>query len=555
MPNTRRRIRLQTKFTFATLLLAVVLCVGLAAMSYRSFKSAIENRYRAQITGIVNTAAALVDPAAVRGYMEGAQAAAAAGQDAAALQDAGYRQLRRQFQDIARENGLDFLYSYLPDPGGLWVFVQSTTPEDGEFDYPLGYYAAVDVDYSREDVAFANLLVSDPGTEKIYISDTKYGYLITAFAVVPDETGQPYLVVGADLSMDQVNATLRQYLLVVCLIAVAIVSVFIGLYLSYLRRGMIRPLQLLVDSAVKFVQVGAEGQRGAITGMEVRVDTGDEIEDLANAFNQMSEDIVNYIHNLTAVTAEKERIGAELNVATTIQASMLPGRFPAFPGRGDFDIYATMTPAKEVGGDFYDFFLIDDDHLGLVMADVSGKGVPAALFMVRSMTLLKTQAMTGQSPGQVLTAVNGELCAHNEGELFVTVWLGILELSTGKLAYANAGHEYPLVRQGGRYRYVPQKPGFVLGGMEGMRYQEQAMRLSPGDALFQYTDGVTEATDAQERLYGADRLLQSINRGAQLPPDRLLPFLKEDIDAFVGDAPQFDDITMLALTYTGGKEP
>ncbi len=552
MKESKHRIRLQTKFTFATLILAIVLCIGLAVMSYFSFKDAIETRYEEQIAGIVNSAAALVDSSKVRSQIETSVEEIKAGQWPSVMNDPEFKVLHEQFLMLAEENGLEYLFSYAPTPEGFYLYTQNI--REGEDYYgPVGDFNPAGVNYSYEDVDLANRILVDPTVDRIYISDTQYGYLITAFAVVPDENGEPFLLVGADLSMDEVKDTLRQYLLTVCLIAAAIVLVFIVLYLFYLRRGMIRPLQMLVDGAVRFVKTG-EGHESTLQKMNVQVGTGDEIEDLANAFNKMSEDIVTYIHDLTAVTAEKERIGAELNVATTIQASMLPSNFPAFPERQDFDIYATMNPAKEVGGDFYDFFLIDDDHLGVVVADVSGKGVPAALFMVRSMTLIKTQAMTGLNPGAVLTNVNEELCANNEGELFVTVWLGILELSTGKVTFANAGHEQPLVRHDGRYSYQVQKAGFVLGGMEGMRYRDQELQLNPGDALFQYSDGVTEATNAQNQLYGTQRLLDVINGFADMSPDLLLPAMKENIDTFVGEAPQFDDITMLGVVYKGKSE-
>ena len=251
-----------------------------------------------------------------------------------------------------------------------------------------------------------------------------------------------------------------------------------------------------------------------------------------------------------ADSSARQRIETELNVAASLQTAMLPCQFPAFPERRDFDIYATMTPAKEVGGDFYDFYFIDGDHLSFTIADVSGKGVPAALFMARCMALLKTRMLSGQSPAQVLSQVNNELCRNNDG-MFVTVWLGVLELSTGSLIYANAGHEYPLVRHEGTYRYIRQRPGLVLGGMEDYRYRDQSLSLSPGDAVFQYTDGVTEATAPDKQLFGSARLLEAVNRGAGLPPQRLLPFLQEEIRAFVGEADQFDDITMVALEYRG----
>lgn len=278
------------------------------------------------------------------------------------------------------------------------------------------------------------------------------------------------------------------------------------------------------------------------------ITTGDEIEQLSHSFEEMTISLQGYIENLTAVTAEKERIGAELDVAKHIQASMLPCIFPAFPERPELDIYATMTPAKEVGGDFYDFFLVDDDHLAMVMADVSGKGVPAALFMVIAKTLIKNVTQTGLNPSAVLAKVNNQLCENNEADMFVTVWLGILEISTGRMICANAGHEYPVIkRAGGRYEVIHDQHDLALGAMEGMPYCEYELHIDAGDKLFLYTDGVPEATNGAFELYDMDRMVEALNRNKEVPNDQLLQNLKEDIDAFVGDAPQFDDITMLCL--------
>lgn len=249
---------------------------------------------------------------------------------------------------------------------------------------------------------------------------------------------------------------------------------------------------------------------------------------------------------------EKERIGAELNVATQIQASMLPCVFPAFPEYEEFDIYASMDPAKEVGGDFYDFFLVDPDHLALVMADVSGKGVPAALFMMITKTLLKNAAQSGLCPGAVLETVNNQLLENNEAGMFVTVWLGIYEISTGRLTAANAGHEYPAVKRvGGSFTLFKDKHGFVMGGMEDVTYREYELTLHAGDILFLYTDGVAEATNKEKQLYGTDRMLDALNKKENADSKELLLTVRADIDLFVGEAEQFDDITMLALKIKG----
>lgn len=270
---------------------------------------------------------------------------------------------------------------------------------------------------------------------------------------------------------------------------------------------------------------------------------------LADNVKSLADGVTSYMTNLKNVTAERERIGTELDLATKIQASMLPNIFPPFPERTEFDIYATMTPAKEVGGDFYDFFLIDSDHLGLVMADVSGKGIPAALFMMASKILVKNYAMTGSSPSKVLEQTNAQICRNNELEMFVTVWFGGLEISTGRLTAANAGHEYPIIKKAnGDFELFKDKHGFVVGGMDGMRYKDYELTLEKGDVLFLYTDGVAEATNAANELFGTDRLLAVLNNSSTSDPKTLLENVKSAVDEFVGEAEQFDDLTMLSIT-------
>ena len=253
---------------------------------------------------------------------------------------------------------------------------------------------------------------------------------------------------------------------------------------------------------------------------------------------------------------------AELDMATRIQANMLPNLFPAFPKYEEFDIYATMTPAKEVGGDFYDFFLIDSDRLAMVVADVSGKGVPAALFMMTARTILKTKAQSNPSlsPKELLEEANAALTENNEEDMFVTVWFGELQISTGELTYSDAGHEKLLLYQDGEWKFLPTSGGVALAMWEPedlefmdeqYRFRNQTIHLNPGDAIFQYTDGVTEATDAHNELFGDDRLLSAMNSAPASQPEELLPYVRTKIDEFVKDAPQFDDITMLGLRYKG----
>ena len=254
---------------------------------------------------------------------------------------------------------------------------------------------------------------------------------------------------------------------------------------------------------------------------------------------------------LQAADAKKSaRIETELNLATHIQADMLPRIFPAFPERDDIDLFATMTPAKEVGGDFYDFFMLDEDHLAVVIADVSGKGIPAALFMVIAKTLIKDHTSSEADLGSVFTKVNELLCESNSEGLFVTAFEGVLNLKTGEFRFVNAGHETPFIcGKDGEFKPYPVKAAFVLAGMESMKYRSGVIKLEPGDKFFEYTDGVTEATDAENNLYGMERLGNILAKNSDKSPADLLIAVKDDIDAFVGAAPQFDDITMLAFEY------
>lgn len=306
-----------------------------------------------------------------------------------------------------------------------------------------------------------------------------------------------------------------------------------------------RPIRELTKAVA-----GTEG--GNLDGV-IHIHTGDEVEELCNAFNHMRAQLKTYIENLEKVTADRERIRTELSVATGIQADMLPDCHKLLTDREEFDLYAQTRPAKEVGGDFYDFFLIDEDHLAFLVADVSGKGVPAALFMVVAMTLIHTHLAQNETPGEVFEKVNRELCGSNENGMFLTAWLGTLELSTGRLLYVNAGHNSPLRydRDAGRYQWLTERSGFVLAGLETSRYQERECRLQRGDRLFLYSDGVTEANNAQQSMFGEARLEAFLNAHAKTKDQEICLALQRELSGFQGEAEQFDDITMLSLTYRG----
>ena len=330
------------------------------------------------------------------------------------------------------------------------------------------------------------------------------------------------------------------------LIVISVLMVILGAAALIQGKRIVKPLNTMTEQIT--------GMKDEEIEFKMKEDyrTGDEIEILADSFSRLSRKTLEYIGQVRTATAEKQRIASELKLAAGIQASMLPHVFPPFPNRHEFELYAVMDPAREVGGDFYDYFLIDDDHLGIVIADVSGKGIPASLIMMISKVILQNCAMMGRSPSDVLATANNAICANNQEDMFITVWLGILEISTGKLTAASAGHEYPAVMHaGGDYELWKNKHGFVVGVMEGTQWAEYELQMQPGDRLFLYTDGVPEATSKENELFGTDRMLEALNTVKDASPEDVLKGVRKAIDNFVKDAEQFDDLTMLSIVYKG----
>ncbi|MBR1483178.1 MAG: SpoIIE family protein phosphatase [Ruminococcus sp.] len=386
--------------------------------------------------------------------------------------------------------------------------------------------------------------------ENLYTENIKDGMkLSTCYTPVFDKNGKAVAVFAASYSNDKVGQTI--FGLIAELSGLSFVVMLISVLIFYfsIRRHIIKPVSKLTR-AVRTMKESVKSRQAVTTDIR----TGDEIEELAVTFEDMNKDLIGYIDENEKITAEKQRIDTELNLATGIQAGMLPDKFPAFPDRKDFDIYASMKPAKEVGGDFYDFFLIDENRLGIVMADVSGKGVPAALFMMHSKILLKSYTMMKQTPKAALEEVNRQICEHNPEEMFVTVWLGVLDLRTGMFTAANAGHEKPAVKQAdGSFELFKDKHGIVVGYMDGITFKEYELQLTKGAKLFLYTDGVAEATNAQEEQFGTDRMIEALRTAEDKAPKDILAAVDAAVDEFVGEAPQFDDLTMLCIEYNGNN--
>ena len=356
-----------------------------------------------------------------------------------------------------------------------------------------------------------------------------------------------------ELQIDDFKGSFRNMFIALMLVALL---VLMRLLYSLLDNGI-----RVAGNFVKPIEELSDGVREIASGnfdKKLNVRTGDEIEHLAVCFNAMTDELQKYMANLTQVTAEKERIATELDVATEIQSSMLPRDFDF--DRTDFELYATMHAAKEVGGDFYDFYLVDDEHLVVTIADVSGKGIAAALFMVLSKTILKNFAftMTGSDDvGALVACTNAQLCQNNDAMMFVTAFVGVLELKTGRFTYVNGGHNPPLVYRAStdRFEYLNSAArNYALGLMDDVDYEQEMIELADGDVIYLYTDGVTEALNESEELYGEERLEECLNRaGAKnISVEKILAAVRKSLDEYVGDADQSDDITMIGLKYRGG---
>ncbi len=529
-----RRISLKTKFASASMILALVLSLVIVLISYFSYRDSMFKRYEENIAALVKTASVFIPVEKIDQYYETGQT------------DADYELLIKEFQTLQEQNHLEYLYAYVPTPEGIKVFGQGTKPGmAGHF--VLGDFLGTDY-FPQEDIDAANQLFINPDAPKVVITnESEFGYLISAFNVLRDDQGNPMLVVGADMSMKDINSTLFNYIILVSSIAALILILFITIYLLFLNKSIIDPLQVIVDNATDFVNTNIDENHSEIVALNIDVKTGDEIEILAEAFNKMTSDIIRYINELTTVTSERERIETELRIATLIQEGMLPKNFE-YPDRHEFTLFASMRAAKDVGGDFYDFFFVDDDHFCITIGDVSGKGVPAALFMAMTKATVKDLVLRRLPIDEVMTEANVTLCNNNEQDMFVTLFIAIINVKTGEFSWCDAGHDPAIIwKKDGTVEMLTGKKGFVCAGIETAKYKLNESKIEKGDIIYLYTDGIPEANNTAQEFYGLERLKTLISAQKKHEIKPLCVDILSDVDQFAASEPQFDDITMLGF--------
>ena len=540
MKRLREHVTVKSISGIVALLVMFAIIVGV--IGYTSFTDALLDQYAEGAFLTAQTAGELLDTDRMDEYAQSSGTTPA------------YREIWERMDSLCNSSGATFIYVIQPDRSDYAhiTFLFSTIDHDSTYTkYDFGFVRDTTNDEYREKYRAIYDLKKD---RELVIRDKgsiETGSHITAMIGLKGTDGQVKAILCVQRQMDTLRNERNTYLNKIALTVLGLVFLVIVGQSFYLHRVLLRPLTLITEEAARFSTENTANEHP----LRETIRNRDEIGQLAGSIDRMEEQIETYITDITRITAERERISTELSLATRIQAAFVPHIFPPFPDRPEFDLYASMDPAKEVGGDFYDFFLVDEDHLALVMADVSGKGVPAALFMMVSKIILQSCAMLGQSPGEILSKTNEAICSNNQEGMFVTVWLGILEISTGKLTAANAGHEYPVLKLAdGPFALLKDKHGLVIGGMSGVRYREYEIQMTPGSKLFVYTDGVPEASNESNELFGTERMLATLNEDSDAAPETILKNVRRAVDGFVQEAEQFDDLTMLCLEYRGVKE-
>ena len=528
---------LAIELIIGAVIFGTLMCIVNSYTGYREFKKELEVIYGTVTEQFAQTAATYVNNQKIDYWLENGA-------------DEEWYETNERLVDITEASELVYVYVTKISPdykSRTYVFDTVNRKEKNSKIIELGYVQSLE---KKDDYYIKKLRdVLEYGDNYSMFSYKKGGGHVTSAVPLYDTTGKPCAIVSVVKPMHEIKEYKKKFLTSIITWALVLTALFIALYTLFLYMGIIRPILFVTYETSHFAE-----HHGELSGILNKVHGRNEIGTLAKSIEKMSLDMNRYISDLTHATAEKERLGAELNVATQIQADMLPRVFPPFENHPEVELFASMKPAKEVGGDFYDFYMIDDDHFAVVVGDVSGKGVPAALFMVITKTLLKDTAAHEHDPAKIFEHVNNILCEGNESGLFVTCWMGILTLSTGELNFANAGHTAPLIMQKGEIKYLTTKPNLMLAGMEGMPYTKHSITLNKNDRLFIYTDGITEATNADNELYGEGRLLEMIKKINSKSSREILDSIQNDINDFVKDAPQFDDITMLEMAYKGRQE-
>ncbi|MBO4412096.1 MAG: SpoIIE family protein phosphatase [Lachnospiraceae bacterium] len=519
----------------AVMTLLILFGFVISLVGYISFYNAFREEYSTTTYHMADTAATIVNGNYLNDYLAGERTEE-------------YIQTKIKLDSYCTKMNVSLVYVIIVDQSDYGRFVSVFNAVNNSVDnssytpWELGYKRNTTNDeYRAKYKAIYNKEAMYETVFRTHTTDGQHPH-ITTLVPVKANFSDVAAILCIQRPMSELYEARKPYLLNIIFWAILLAALASVFTIIYMRKQVVLPIRRTAEEATRFARENTKGE-GLGTISRYR-----DISNLTDSIDKMETDMLNYMENLTAITAEKERMSTELSLASAIQENSVPNVFPAFPDRHEFDVYAVMDPAKEVGGDFYNFFLIDDDHLAFVIGDVSGKGIPGALFMMVTNILITDRTKMGGTPGEILTYVNQNICEHNQAEMFVTLWLGILEIPSGKVTFANAGHDDAAVyRKGGAFELYKTKHSLVAGAMEGIRYKDFEIQLGEGDKLFLYTDGVPEATALDNEMFTIPRMVDVLNQNKEHSPKEILESVHRSVDEFVGAAPQFDDLTMLCI--------
>ena len=466
--------------------------------------------------------------------------------------DDEYVNIVKKLDLIKQRSGLFYLYvDSWSDDGSRFDVYDATEPGDGVENSAYGRCLLGNRVEKNEN--FVKLVVGDEDLKSWHEDHNEYGNTICAYYPIKDSNGKNVALVGADFEIQEVLNILRNLFWVSFLFINVLIILLNVVVIKLIDFYVSLPLKNIIETIRHFVSSDHSKITASPIKLKTKLPDNSAIKLLVNSINKMMLDVKRHFEYVKKIVTEKEQISTELNIATRIQKSLIPHTFPAFPELEEIDIYATMDLAQKVGGDFYDFFLMSKDKLAFIIADVSGKGIAAALFMVIAKTLIKNQAAVYNDPRIIIENVNKQMCMDNSSGMFITAFFGILDLKTGEIQYVNAGHMNPIAKLGdNNFRELELDKQFIVGGMPSVKFKSSTMKLSAGDTLFMYTDGVSESKNENNSYFGKDNLISALD---SLDPSvnlkQIPDFVKSKIKKFTNNANQCDDITMLIIKYNG----
>ena len=533
----KRHTSMITNVIYAIICILALFGVIVCIIGYISFTDAFKNEYAETTYHMADTATALVVGDHIGDYLNGEF-------------PEEYQESRHFLNEYCLKMNVSLIYVIKVDTSDYGRFVSVFNAVNNAVDnstyeeWELGFRR--DTTNAEYRAKYRSVYEEKEPYETVYRLNPGGGRHSHITTIVPvwDSNGNVAALLCVERPISEMQRLIAPYMIVIFLstLFLAVFASYLAAYYIHSRVGA--PLNALSKETARFAKENTIGDDlSSISDFE-------EITGLADSIHQMETSIVKYIEFQAAVTTERERIGAELNLASNIQQKSLPNVYPAFPDRTEFDIYGLMDPAKEVGGDFYNFFMNDDDHLILAIGDVSGKGVPAALFMMETNILISYRGFTekGETPGDALTFINKHISDYNSEDMFVSIWLASIEISTGRVIASNAGHEEIVIcRKGGEFELYKTKHDIVVAAVRDVEYSDYEFRLGEGDKLFVYTDGLLEATNVNEEMFGMNRMLDALNEAKEKTPQEILENMQRRVEEFVGDAPQFDDLTMVCF--------